>query len=453
MSFRRLALKSAASRETLGTILSVGSAELLQDDDVSLKSSAGKLRIPDRNHGTPVSIGSTVTPSSYTFTKKPIPRKPVPIRRKESGTTEASAKPGLLLGGDEVTRTTLLGPGERIYSPTQLAMANHRGRYSLPVPQPIRSKTMTSYPEGALGTVGATHSYEFPEDKSHSTTSSELSPTVPNLKLLKSPPPVSMRTRNMGPLRVPPPVRSRSTPPESMGRPARSSYSRKGSREGLRTPQLTSTFASDHTAISRTSSRENFHSYPPAQPYHYAEKPFSLSTPNNLRPMTLRPESREFRVPSWNVQVDHGPSLSRRPSSDYSRRSSLASQSSQRSSATTDPSLFRPQYYSNPDLPSLHRRSSYDEYNLIPQDSCIRDNGPYPSLSRNGRAVVSDPWSGRSMSMPQQWEEEWDQPIRYPPHPRRHFRHRSMDQYGNPMPYRVLHSYNSPAYRNVPIWR
>ncbi|KAI1408567.1 hypothetical protein F5Y13DRAFT_172277 [Hypoxylon sp. FL1857] len=452
---KRLALKSAASRETLGTILSVGSAELLQDDDVPPKSSGGKLRAQDRNQGTSVSIGSPITPTSYTFTKKPIPRKPVPIRSKDPGITEGPAKPRLLFGGNEITQATLRGSNERAFGSTKLVMTNDR-RHSAPIPRPIRPNTMTSHVEGALKAANASTaiSYELVQDKSHSTTSLDLSPVTPNVKLSRSPPPVSMRTRNMGPLRIPPPARSQSTPPESMKRPARSSYSRRGSREGLRTPQLTSAFTSGPTPVSRKSSRESFDNYSSAQPYHYAEQPSGVPVPNMPRPMNLKPENGVRRIPSWNVQVDHGPSLSRRSSSEYSRRSSLASQSSQRSSATTDPSLFRPQYYSNPDLPSLHRRSSYDEYNLMPRESCIRDNGPYPSLSRNGLAVVSDPWSGRSMSMPQQSEQEWDQPIRHPLHPpRRHIRHRSLDQYGNPMPYRVLHSYNSPAYRNVPIWR
>ncbi|XXH02689.1 Rho GTPase-activating protein [Hypoxylon texense] len=92
-SFRRFALKSAASKETLGTILSVGSAELLQDDDVPLNHPSGQPRGLDHK-ATPISIESAIVDTvSPPFAKKPIPRKPVPVRNKESGARGELTKP------------------------------------------------------------------------------------------------------------------------------------------------------------------------------------------------------------------------------------------------------------------------------------------------------------------------------------------------------------------------
>ncbi|OTB02889.1 hypothetical protein M426DRAFT_190346 [Hypoxylon sp. CI-4A] len=437
ISFRRLALRSAASKETLGTILSVGSAELLQDDEMSPKGSSGHLKSPDR------------TISS----KKPIPRKPVPFRSRALSMLGEPTNPSKIdkgpQGNESILNSAPRNTAEGTFVSTHSVATSNRARYSLPAPPRLtRSNTMTGQRERDLGMTQARmrRSSEFAPGKPRSSATLELPPPVPNMKLSKSPPPVSMRTRNMGSLRVPPPPRSQSTPPESMMRSSRLHYSRRGSRGASpRIPEVINPPLPNHNSMSRQSSRESFQGYP-TQTYH-GGKAVTLTV--NNQPGSLQAGVAGPRASESNSQADHG-QLSRRSSSDYSRRSSVGSQSSKLSSATTGP-ILRHQYHSNPSLPSLHRRSSYDDYNLVPQDSSIRDNGPYPSISRNGQTVVSDPWSGRSMSMPHQ---ELDQPIQRPPHnPRQHHRHRSMDQYGNPTPYRVLHSYNSPAYRHVPIWR
>ncbi|KAI2637713.1 hypothetical protein GGS26DRAFT_424584 [Hypomontagnella submonticulosa] len=452
--FRKLALKSAASKETLGTILSVGSAELLQDDDISANGSNNQSKSSDWSHGTAISIGSTIVraPSSAA-PKKPIRRKPVPIRNQGSLVMQDRTGPPMVTRGsferDSIIRiTSPHGTTERTYDSMRSVRSNENSRYSVPISRLTRPNTATNHTAKDVGATDARRSYEMAQRKSHSATSLELPPVMPNVKLSKSPPPVSMRTRNMGPLRMPPPLRSRSTPPESITRSGRPPYSRKGSREGsLRNIQTPDTSMSNNSVIFRTPSRESLRG-PPSARYHF-EQSSIVPVGNNLYP-TSPNMGAPGRAPSWEVQMDHGPSLSRQPSFDSSRRSSV---SSQRSTATTGPSFYRQQQYSQSSLP-LRRRSSYDDYNLVRQDSFVRDNGPYPSMSRNGQEIVTDPLSGRSMSMTQQWDQQVDQPIQKPPYvPRPHHRHRSMDQYGNPTPYRILHSYNSPAYRNVPIWR
>ncbi|KAI0119532.1 hypothetical protein F4814DRAFT_447348 [Daldinia grandis] len=451
ISFRKLALRSAASKETLGTILSVGSAELLQDEDLSPKTLGGQIIAPDRNQGTPASIESKGTDNSSTLSKKSVRRKPVPARSYNTSPkppTTIKISPENKLVQVASHRTNNGDPNNS----TNIIAANNRTRYSTYISRQPSPSAMVGYTEKESRMINTRRSYEFAQGKSHSAISLELPPPIPSSRFSKSPPPVSMRTRNIGSLRAPSPVRSKSTPPENMGRPVRPPYSHRGGRDSnLGTPDISGTFAANQTAVSRRSSRENFQSYSPGQARHYVDRSSTLPGPNGVQPTGFRPEAAD-QAPSWDIQIDHGPSLSRR-SSDYSRRSSLASQSSRQSAATTGPAFFRQSHHSQPDLP-LHRRPSYDEYNIVPQDSCARDNGPYPSLSRNGQIYVSDPWSGRSMSLPQQWDQQCDQRTQHPTHPpRHHTRHQSMDRQGNTTPYRVLHSYNSPAYRHLPIWR
>ncbi|KAI0385219.1 hypothetical protein F5Y04DRAFT_247217 [Hypomontagnella monticulosa] len=457
--FRKLALKSAASKETLGTILSVGSAELLQDDEISTNGSSNQSKDSDWSNATPYSIESTIARTgSSAVPKKPIRRKPVPIRIQGSIVTQESIESSIATRGsyerDSIIRiASPNGTTERTYESLRVVRSNENSRYSVPISRLTRPSTATSHATRDLGATDVRRSYELTRDKSHSATSLELPPAMPSAKLSKSPPPVSMRTRNMGPLRIPPPLRSQSTPPESMSRSGRPPYSRGGSREGsFKNVRIPGASTSDDSVVFRTPSRENLRAQALAQAYHF-EPPSVVPVTNNSYPTGFNKGAAGVRAPSWEVQMDHGPTLSRRPSTDSGRRSSFTSQSSQRSAATTGPSFFRQQQYSQPSLP-LRRRSSYDDYNLVRQDSFVRDNGPYPSMSRNGQEIVTDPLSGRSLSMPQQWDQQWGQPMRKPPYvPRPHHRHRSMDQYGNPTPYRILHSYNSPAYRNVPIWR
>ncbi|KAI1803896.1 hypothetical protein F4811DRAFT_522800 [Daldinia bambusicola] len=447
ISFRKLALRSAASKETLGTILSVGSAELLQDEDFSSKTLGGQIMASDRNQNSPVSMESKVAENASSLSKKSIRRKPLSSQGKNISPEPTTT----IKTSTENSPTQVASPrtASRDYNSSDNAMiASESTKYPAYALQQPNSNTMTISREEESRRISPKATYEFAQGKGRSASTLELPPSVPSSRFSKSPPPVSMRTRNMGPLRVPSPARSKSTPPEHMSRPRLPPNSHRGNPEGnLRTFEVSNSFAVNQMTISRGPSWDNLRGHPPSRAHHHVDMSFASPVSNRNRSMSFKPKMAD-RMPGWDKQIDHDPSLSRR-SSDISRRSSLASQSSQRSVATTGPTFFRQQYHSQPNLP-LHRRSSYDEYNILPQNSSARDNGPYPSLSRNGQTYVSDPWSGRSMSLPQQW----DQGVQYPSQPpRHHTRHRSLDQYGNPMPYRVLHSYNSPAYRHLPIWR
>ncbi|KAI0096789.1 hypothetical protein GGR51DRAFT_492127 [Nemania sp. FL0031] len=259
----------------------------------------------------------------------------------------------------------------------------------------------------------------------------------------KTPPPVSMKTRNMGPLRVPPPIRPRSTPPVRSGAPT---LSRKPSREGVQSyPPYNYPININHATMSQPPSQGNFYAYSAAQIQAYLNQP-----PNMLSNGAIRPSSAQYNVGGYRdiggiPNSKHNITPSWEPPYDHSRRNSLASQTSQRSAiSNTQPWS----HYTPYDQPTLRHRSSYDGYSFQTQQNYGQDNGPYPSLPHSsGQAYVSDPLRGQPMLSQ---SRQYQQHARYVS--RGHLRHHSLDQYGYPTPYRVLHSYNSPAYRGVPIW-
>ncbi|KAJ8124460.1 hypothetical protein O1611_g9180 [Lasiodiplodia mahajangana] len=259
----------------------------------------------------------------------------------------------------------------------------------------------------------------------------------------KTPPPVSMKTRNIGPLRVPPPIRPRSTPPARSGAPT---LSRKPSREGVQSyPPYNYPMNVNHATVPQPSSQENFYAYSAAQIQAYLNQP-----PHMLRNTAMRPSSAQYNPGGYRdfagiANSKHSATPSWEPQYDHSRRNSLASQTSQRSAiSNTQPWAHYVPY----DQPTLRHRSSYDGHSFQTQQGYGQDNGPYPSLPlTGGHTYVSDPLRGQPMLSQ---SRQYQQHARYVS--RGHLRHHSLDQYGYPTPYRVLHSYNSPAYRGVPIW-
>ncbi|KAI8627930.1 hypothetical protein F5Y19DRAFT_159221 [Xylariaceae sp. FL1651] len=318
-------------------------------------------------------------------------------------------------------------------SSTFLSVENEEMRY-------FRPKSTSSLSNTTMN-VTTQRSNRTVESEMHTSTFLEL-PSATQYLVSKTPPPVSMKTRNMGSLRVPPPLRTQSTPPGISGAPV---VSRKSSREGIQSyPPTKYSMESKKSSLSQRSSQENLYAYTPAQIQSLLSSP---PTPvmKTKRSSSFQTQSGEYRVPNWDVQPDHGATLSRRPSFDHSRHSSLASEISQRSAPTKRQS--RPQY-SPHNLPGLKHRSSYDGYSFRTQPSYGQDNGPYQPLPNPNRQVyVADPWSGQPIL------QQSNQHPQHPPYiTRGHHRHHSLDQHGPPVPYRVLHSYNSPAYRGVPIW-
>ncbi|KAI1076994.1 hypothetical protein F5B20DRAFT_553740 [Whalleya microplaca] len=462
ISFRRYNLKSATSRETLGTILSVGSAELRDTDTPRVSSvpnnnantSRSGLEVVDRKQVMPApSIGSTVAnAASPVLAKKPITRKPVPIRNKPREEQHESARQ--LESEEYNSRPRPSGTSHaagyqslrREASDSTLAvMEKEKDKYSTSTSRAVRSRTIIELSNGnpkvpfelSRLVKGAI------QNEAPSGTSLELPPAISNGTSSRTPPPVSMRTRNKS--RASPVPRSHSTPPGVMNMPGGLSLSRRGSREGIHSyPPAEDNLSQHDTAVSKKPSQENMQSYSPTQTQFNPNGYYTAPTRENGRSMSFGSQFREHRVPNWDVQTDHGGPISRQASSDHIRRDSLTRQSSQQNLSS-----FWQQQPPGSNVQLLRRQSSYDGYSYLPLDDIVQDNGPYPSMSRNGQKYASDPRSGRPMPMSQQW----DQTGQYHPHvPRGHHRHRSMEHHSKGAPYRVLHSYNSPAYRNVPIW-
>ncbi|KAI0975788.1 hypothetical protein F4678DRAFT_282343 [Xylaria arbuscula] len=255
----------------------------------------------------------------------------------------------------------------------------------------------------------------------------------------KTPPPISMKTRAAGQLRVPPLLRPRSTPPARSVAPT---LSHKSSRDGVQSyPPYKYPMNSNDPALSRRPSQENFYMYSPAQIQGYLNHPSQI--PSTI-PFNFQADPGELRGPRGITNSNHGITSSRESSFDHSRHNSLASQASYRSAFSNG----QPWPHHLPyDAPALKHRSSYDGYSLQGRQNYGQRNGPYAPLPQmNGQAYVSGHQSSQHMV---------HQSMQYQQHARygsRHLRHHSLDQNGYPTPYRVLHSYNSPAYRGVPIW-
>ncbi|ORY67294.1 uncharacterized protein BCR38DRAFT_407283 [Pseudomassariella vexata] len=461
----RSALKPEPSQETLGTIVSVGSSEIplgkdvpplptLADDE---SEEGGKAQRQEHTLKHQKVFRSASAASPISSARKSIIRKPVPIRQLSDGGFHliASGTVDHALGTrgpslDLVRKSLEAGAFDATFS----AMANER-ESSLTIPSSVaRSNTMTAQVERESETrYAASDEPEVqPSPAVASCTSLEPPAAAAHIRKPRTPPPVSMRTRNMGSVRVPPPPRPQSTPPNAVQPCALPALSRKTSRESIYSYPAVSGSA----PISRQTSRENIYSYLPVQQqYHARERSMTAPPPpappmNPRRSLSFMTEKGEHRRPIWEVQTDHGGSTSQTSSVSQTYNSSLSFQPGQPVAIMLKPRTSRE--WQAPIVPTLRQRVSYDDYsNILVQEeaqSFYQDNGPYPSMPRaDGNVYVSDPWSGRPM--PQQWDQYGRPPLQVP---RGHQRNGCLDQFGNPAPFRVLHSYNSPAYKNVPIW-
>jgi len=271
-------------------------------------------------------------------------------------------------------------------------------------------------------------------------------PSTNQYAVSKTPPPISMRTRNIGHLRVPPPIRPRSTPPV---RPAAPTVARKRSREGIQSyPPNTNMVDVGYTDTSRRSSQESAYSYSTTQTRGLMNMQPQAFIPNTTRVSGYGPQPGEYRVPNSSFLPQNGSVLPQQPSYDHSRHSSMVSHTSQRSAPS-----FRQPWPQVPleDQSRLRHRSSYDGHSLQMREHYGRDNGRHPSLPHaNEQSHVSyiDNYL-KTLPISHQARQYQLKPQSVS---QGHYRHNSFDQYRPAGPYRVLHSYNSPSYRHAPIW-
>ncbi|KAK8064729.1 hypothetical protein PG994_007367 [Apiospora phragmitis] len=411
----RWEIRAEPSKETLGTIMSVGSAEFDHSPREVIVPSTRKLRNDGQCIATSAALQSAVPANLAT---EPTVRRPVPIRKPMTTPQQTSPTSPLAMAMSPEPEAIPAPPkqdsavGGRLRTVTTSSLAGS-GLSTSHVRQ--RSSTVNAEIEKDLSMR-----YSVSSNISSSVIANEVPPVIQAdilNKRIRSPPPVSMRTRHNGEF-IKPLTRAQSTPAAAMKQP----LSRRSSREGIQ---------SYPSAVSQGPSREAIHGYPPVAEGYRGCAPVSPTMPHLNRRLSVAfsTESGLFRRPNWDVQPDHhGGTYSGRSSVDQSRQNSFTSQTS----------------------PQMHVQFHADEDAVLPEteETLIRDNGPYPSMPhKDGHEYVTDPWSGRPM--PQVLGNQG----RYPPYvPRGHFRNRSLGADQHHAPYRVLHSYNSPAYKNAPIW-
>ncbi|ROW10164.1 hypothetical protein VMCG_01856 [Cytospora schulzeri] len=422
MTTKRLALRSQMSKETLKTILSVGSLELAMEDE--LPSTPVFLDTDSESENAPCTSGDaslrqTINSMQSNFkqaavsmmpNRKSITRKPVPIRKEpqESVANQVAENDGLELTSYNSVNSSL---GSNAYDVAAKAMTedyqSQRGRHA------SRSMTLT---EKSHQLQLRTYSLNMPSSPSNG----YLSPPSPSPspravsppKKERSQPPVSMETRSF-----------RTPPPRSPLSPRSPAVLRKKSREAMRSPTSNTSDVPPVPTLIRRGSLDSI------------GRVAAVSASN-------------YRAADWDPQAHQNSLGSQLSSLNNSRHNSPSSVPSDR--------VHRPA--------RAHQSSQHS-------NEPVKQQFTIDGLVRNQQQAVDVPHAAhqgprpRSLSQSDHWhhpklveDHQWNHHTRYPPYvPRgQHRRNQSAGNQphhapGHP-PYRILHSYNSPAYRNAPIW-
>lgn len=474
MTTKRLALKPQQSKDTLKTIFSVGSMETSLDAMNPIRTASPALTDDmgdhDESHARHIvhSVQSSLAhAAAHIIPRKPVARRPIPIPRAsavrtESRSTQDAENETIMAAEADLASYASISSslGKNPYDAAIKAMDERPAQLLSPPAMAGRAMSLTASVERNLHmNVKKMPSASSLVDRQGIPLPSPLLPREPiaaQPKKTKTPPPVSMLNRPNGSLRVPRSLRHHQSA---------QSLSRKSSRDSIRSYPAAEPPV--QPSLSRRSSRENVQSYPSYQQAPPRLREQALSPPPipqmdpRRRSMSLwgqnHPQglSGPYRAPSWDPQPQSG--LSRRSSMSSmdsgSRNNSFSSSRSHQGTQLQRPSSTQP-YQGRPN-PSLRHRASYDGY------SNGMNRGHPPSMSNGYTAPAPAPAPTKPVIDPR-WNST-RQPARvkqdqygvYPPHvPRGHHRNRSVGSHGYAVnaPYRVLHSYNSPAYRNVPIW-
>lgn len=395
MTTKRLALKNQMSKETLKTILSVGSLELSRDDEmISAVSSSPEKKdqgVPpsDVADAKENSLKNTLSSMQSNFrhaaisvisSRKSIQRKPVPSREGSQKTNaETSGKEdGMLPAEAELTSYRSINStlGSNAYDLAHRALQSPA--------QSKRKSVETARPHPRSVSSGT----QSPEKR-------------------KSSPPVSMNNR--GSFRSPPP---------------RSPLNPQG--PAVRTKSRVQ--VSEHTTTS-------------------AEQYAAHQGPENPR-RELSASGFHYRATSCGPATRRTSMSSYRASPSSSRRNSITSV---RSDSTRDLRNGQPNAQTPAGL-DLKRQTSLDggfyraQLNAHMAQPAHRGPGVRPGWNPQNSSHTAG-------------GQYWDQQAWLPPYvPREPHRRnlsagsRTHTQGFSQAPYRILHSYNSPAYRNAPIW-
>jgi hypothetical protein len=414
---RKLGLRSRPSKETLRTIFSVGSLETKFENGSSSALNA-------RGGPTDTKDGPR-KPAAQS-----IPRKPVPTPKEPASDTTKGYESDS--GAASAMATVPTDYSTPIRSPTS------RGR-NFPRPN-AREPPARSVSEIDLSRVSMTlPSPPLPSPVAKALDAESKKAAQPARTTM---PPVS--------LRVPPPLR-----PNSIA-----SLSRRTSVESLR---------SHPTGLHSRTSMESMRSYSSNQPRlpNSANLPRPASEVWVSDPRRLDASRHNQSVPSspyysegWEWRMGDG---ANRPTSQMfdgstSRRNSITSVHSE---GGYYPGAGSSSWSVRTSQPPLRYRASFDNgqpgYYPHPQRGYppSMSNGYtakhlYNYSSSQGRFDPASVWvRAQAAAAAGQWYQDGARP---PYVPRGRYGSRGAYGYGYHPPYRVLHSYNSPAYRNAPIW-
>ncbi len=414
---KRLMPRSRSSLDTLKTIFSVGSLEASLDAVNTLQTVPNAPKPESKPtlwkqtlSAVPVSIANA---AAHVIPRKPITRKPVPVRQEPAAEVNTT--------GNDSDAHSIVPPLLR--STHRTASLTFLGEKRTKLKHRMSDQTLTR----------STADYPFPAPPSPIAKALSLETTDKTTK------PVNMARRPLS-LRVPPPLR-----PQSVV-----SLSRRTSRESLHS------YPAMHSLASKTSV-DSFQSYSSSQPgAGSGSVPSTSPGEGSMDPRRLQsfrqyhsPQSSPYSSPDWEAQTDIGTSHRRNSISSVQSEGGFHAGSAQWQIRTAQQ--------------TLRHRASYDGYSQPPRFS---QYGHPPSMS-NGYTAPTKPGYGppprRQLDAASTWSRSQADAAagqRYQGGgqyhlqvPRGHYRNRSMGN-GNGLnpPYRVLHSYNSPAYRNAPIW-
>ncbi|RYO74028.1 hypothetical protein DL764_011003 [Monosporascus ibericus] len=449
-SLRTDVLRSERSKDTLGTILSVGSAEASGDgierispsraENCNAPNTVIQQRYPNPSEVLGNTRASAVHDTASFAVRESNARKSMPQRVKSEDLGERTKLDSQRHPNEGSTR---IDSENQRFEEHSLPAAGSESKAD-PVPPPtgtnlatpptIRSlQSRSSTPK--VTTEASAYATRFP-------TPAEPPPTT------KSPPPVSMKTRNQGSVtyrpKYPPPGAPRlRSAPQLVHRESR--------EEPSSHPRNTAATNSTPTSIAREPSLEKVrgHSFEQPQPFlHYEPSSSSPSYPEvDVRQWRVSStQTGENRIPNQNFPPNNDIYQFKRSSFDYNGQYSISMYSTPSSRASSRANSFQDQaLQSNPQ--PVRQGSSYDDHTGLPPR-----NDPYfsPIPQKIGHLYAPNSQSDHLKS------QQLNQPARNISYvSRSHRRNRSLgscDPHGNPLPYRVLHSYNSPAYRNAPIW-
>ncbi|OHE96455.1 hypothetical protein CORC01_08218 [Colletotrichum orchidophilum] len=420
---KRLTLRAQASKETLKTIFSVGSFDathasdkrgsvLLADTTQVARETIVETPGPSEKPKSPYRRSFQTMPASFpqaaasVMPRRPIHRKPVPSSGVGKAELVGESRADEIQVGFESSITAIDNVGGSVGK-----SAFDQAFMALPHEQPVqgqhsRTLTMPAQMEREIG-------MRFRPTEPLPPTSRHSDPASQNLQVSemsvkrKTSPPVSLHTRSgtKSP-RKPIPVRPQSS---------------------------SSSEANRRQILSRQNSRETIHSYPSTSTGGAFDAPLSVPPIPPMSPrrgMTML--EQQYARRRLTVEDKWRPTNGSFPEFGHPVTRS----------ASTNPTEHQQQR-------QLRHRSSYDSYSQY--------RGP---VARGHSATSQNPSQSGSYYQQQLLniqQQQWEQQQDYPPNAvqpglsRSRSRSRSVHANGD-QPYRVLHSYNSPAYRNAPIW-